>query len=245
MNGSIRLVLLFLFSIFSLFSNLAAASPVKLSNSGLCHPPQSRWYGRIKNYQPFDSLSACVQAGGKLPGGVSGETQNASSGQSLASAQGYKRSAFGAGWDDADGDCQNSRAEALIATSTTKVRFATDRHCRVVSGRWISPFSNQVIQNASDIDIDHLVPLAWSWNRGAGQWSREKRRKFANDLINLWPVEAALNRSKGAKGPDQWLPPAGQCGYVARFVRIVKQYQLKPKAAEGEWMRAFLKRCRS
>ena len=241
MNGSIRWVFPALFSICSLFSSFAAASTVKLSDSGLCHPPQSQWYGRIKNYQPFDSLDACVRAGGKLPEGVAKVSQGE---QTLASAQGYKRSAFGAGWDDADGDCQNSRAEALIATSTTQVQFATDRRCRVVSGRWISPFSNRVIQNASDIDIDHLVPLAWSWNRGAGQWSREKRRKFANDPVNLWPVEAALNRSKGAKGPNEWLPPAGQCGYVARFVRIVKQYQLKPKAAEDEWMRAFLKLCR-
>jgi len=71
----------------------------------------------------------------------------------------YERSGFGHGWDDADGDCQNSRAEALIATSTTTVRFATDKRCRVVSGRWISPFTATVIQNSGDIDIDHVVPL--------------------------------------------------------------------------------------
>jgi len=32
--------------------------------------------------------------------------------------------------------------------------------------------------------------------------------------------------SKGAKGPDEWLPPAARCGYVARFFRIVKKYDL-------------------
>ena len=115
--------------------------------------------------------------------------------QTLAMAQNYDRSAFGHGWDDTDGDCQDSRAEALIAISTTPVRFATGKRCRVVTGRWISPFTNQVVQNASDIDIDHVVPLAWSWDRGAGQWSREKRERFANDPVNLWPVEASLNRS--------------------------------------------------
>ncbi|MDP4548720.1 HNH endonuclease family protein [Marinobacter sp. MDS2] len=107
----------------------------------------------------------------------------------------YQRSAFGYGWGDANGDCQNSRAEALVASSTTQVRFATDRGCRVVAGRWVSTFTGNVIQNASNIDIDHLVPLAWSWDRGANKWSGEKRLRFANDPVNLLPVEASLNRS--------------------------------------------------
>lgn len=111
------------------------------------------------------------------------------------SSNSYKRSAFGRGWDDADGDCQNSRAEALIATSSTTVRFATDRECRVVTGRWISPFTGNVIQNTSDIDIDHVVPLKWAWERGARGWPQAKRERFANDMVNLWPIELSLNRS--------------------------------------------------
>jgi hypothetical protein len=40
------------------------------------------------------------------------------------------------------------------------------------------------------------------------------------------------------------LPPAGECGYVARFYRIVKLYKLQPRPPENEWMRAFLDSCR-
>jgi len=109
-------------------------------------------------------------------------------------------------------------------------------------GRWISPFTGDVIQNASTIDIDHVVPLAWAWKHGASQWSDEKRERFANDLTHLWPVE--LNRSKGARGPDEWLPPAGQCGYVARFVRTVKKYDLTFTQAESRWVSNFLEDCR-
>jgi len=42
----------------------------------------------------------------------------------------------------------------------------------------------------------HVVPLAWSWDRGAGQWSHEKRERFANDPVNLWPVEASFSKDQ-------------------------------------------------
>jgi len=236
---------IFVVSIYCIFSSNPglAADIIKRSSSGICHPPESGWYERTKNYTPFDSLKACLQAGGRLPKGLSLTSLDGA--QNESEKKGYNRSAFGHGWDDSDGDCQDSRAEALITTSTTQVRFAEAKRCRVVTGRWVSPFTGLVIQNASDIDIDHVVPLAWSWDRGAGQWHREKREQFANDSINLWPVELSLNRSKGAKGPNEWLPPAGQCSYVARFYRIVKLYKLEPRPAENEWIRAFMDDCRS
>ena len=164
---------------------------MKKSNSGMCHSPRSIWYERTKHYSAFDSLKACLDSGGTLPKGVILVSKNDSQ---IPSGE-YERSAFGHGWDDADGDCQNSRAEALIAQSTTKVSFAGENRCRVVTGRWISPFTGKVIQNGSEIDIDHVVPLKWAWDHGAKTWSRAKREKFANDTVNLWPVELNLNRS--------------------------------------------------
>ncbi|MCK7553258.1 GmrSD restriction endonuclease domain-containing protein [Marinobacter goseongensis] len=89
-----------------------------------------------------------------------------------------------------------------------------------------------------------MIPLKWAWNRGAEEWPPAKREKFANDPANLWPVELGLNRSKGARAPDQWLPPSGQCQYVARFTRLVKQYDLSSSTSEGQWLRDFIGRCR-
>lgn len=228
-------LLVFLFALQAL--TVVASPIVKLSKNGICHPLKSSWYERTQDYTAFKSLESCLSAGGKLPKGLPSKLVE------KQESDEYKRSAFGHGWDDANGDCQNSRAEALIATSTTTVRFADERRCRVVTGRWISPFTGNIIQNASNIDIDHVVPLAWAWERGAKDWPKERRELFANDMVNLLPVEASLNRSKGSQGPDEWLPPSGQCGYVARFFRIVKQYGLKPAPNEINWIQSFLNSC--
>ena len=171
----------------------ADADLVKRSNSGLCHPPNSRWHERTKHYDALDSLQACLESGGELPRGIKQTAHH--SAHKPSDRRDYDRSAFGHGWGDTNGDCQDSRAEALISSSTTAVRFSSEQRCRVVSGRWISPFTNRVIQNASDVDIDHLVPLAWAWERGADGWTQVRREAFANDAVNLWPVEASLNRS--------------------------------------------------
>lgn len=223
-------------------AGVASAEIVKKTSSGICHPPASSYYERTQFYKPFHSIDACLTSGGRLPKRLA---QHHASLLRDESSTSYERSVFGQGWDESDGDCQNSRAEALIATSSTPVGFASERGCRVVTGRWISPFTGKVIQNSSEINIDHVVPLKWAWNRGAKDWSQPERERFANDLVNLWPVELSLNRSKGARGPDEWLPPSGQCGYVAKFRRIVKQYDLKPASGETEWMTSFLDGCRS
>jgi len=144
----------------------------------------------------------------------------------------YDRAAFGAGWVDADGDCQNSRTEALIDQSLIDVVFESEDECRAVRGRWISVFTNDVLTAAEDIDIDHLVPLKWAWERGAFEWTVERRKTFANDPTNLLSVEASLNRQKGAKGPDEWLPPDNRCAYVSRFERIRRRYDIAVDPSE-------------
>lgn len=239
-NTSMITLALTMFLVGFAVTPVQAGSEVKLSNSGLCHPPSSSWYDRTKDYTSFQTLDGCLAEGGRLPDGIS--LANLDDGRKVQEIS-YDRALFGSGWDDDDGDCQDSRAEALIRSSVTTVRFATTNRCRVVTGRWISPYTGKVVQNASQIDIDHVVPLAWAWRHGADDWRDEKRERFANDPVNLWPVEPSLNRSKGAQGPDQWLPPSGQCQYVARFSRVVKQYDLQTTPRERGWIMNFLEDC--
>lgn len=228
---------IFILFLCLLVSSTGYSAVVKMSRSKICHPEYSQYYKRTKNYTPYPDLPSCLNAGGRLPKKLSTHTNVSTPRKSANSVNTqkrpyyntskYKREYFGRGWADLDHDCQNSRMEALIAQSTAPVRFKTNRECRVVSGRWISPFTNSVIHDPSKIDIDHIVPLKWAWIHGADRWTQSKRKQFANDQVNLWSVEASLNRQKGAKGPSQWLPPKNQCEYALRFVRIVKKYRLE------------------
>ena len=203
----------------------ATQSEVKLSVSGICHDSTSRSYNRTKNYTPFQSLEDCLDAGGRLPKGQTGEGKSSSS-----NLNEYRREHFGSGWADTDGDCQNSRHEALIAQSTGQVTFKDQEKCMIQTGRWISMYSGIVIHDATAIDIDHVVPLKWAWDHGANDWTKERRIEFANDPVNLLAVEASLNRQKGAKGPDEWQPPTNQCQYLSRFRRVAIKYDLPTKS---------------
>lgn len=192
-NPSKKLFCVFVLCLSGLVEPVYASEMIKKSNSGICHPSQSSWYERTDDYTPFNSLDDCLASGGRLPKGMSAHLLERQDREITDTA--YSREHFGSGWADTDGDCQDSRAEALIETSSTPVIFDDSRRCRVVRGRWISPFTGAVIQNASSIDIDHVVPLRWAWEHGANKWPEPKREQFANDPRNLWPVELSLNRS--------------------------------------------------
>lgn len=105
-------------------------------------------------------------------------------------------------WIDTDGDCQNTRAEILISQSQVPVTFRNKRRCSVIKGQWFDPYSGKTWFKAADVDIDHLVPLAWAHIHGGSNWNKSKKRQFANDLENLIAVEDNLNQAKGSKSPD-------------------------------------------
>ena len=131
-------------------------------------------------------------------------------------------------WIDADGDCQNTRQELLIATSRKPVQFKDSRHCTVISGEWYGVYTGKIFTKASDVDIDHIVPLAHAHRHGADKWTKAQRRTFANDFENLLVVSDSINKSKSDQAPHEWLPPLKSywCVYGKRWERIKDKYKL-------------------
>ena len=232
-----RAILTFVSAVFAVFALASTADElVKMSSSKVCHSESSPYYDRLKNFTPYQSMARCLASGGrqaKSSGSGKSESKDPSS---------YKRSDFGRGWADFDKDCQNTRHEILAEKSTTKPRWDA-RGCSVIAGQWISFFSGKRFYDAEALDIDHIVPLKWAWDHGASSWNDRKREQFANDPRNLEPVEASLNRSKGAKGPLKWLPPSNQCSYVAKFKRLVVMYKLELSKKEQSWFDRKLASC--
>lgn len=220
----------------------ASAAMVKQSNSGICHDDASSWYGRTKNYTAYGSMQECL-ASGRAYKGYSGSATSTSPRKSPSkqshAVQPYDRHLYDH-WIDADGDCQNARHELLQELSTGQVTLNSSG-CTVQHGRWNDPYTGRIFTNARDMDIDHMVPLAWAHAHGAHSWNADLRRQFANDPVNLFAVEASANRSKGAKGPLEWLPPsqAYHCQYITRFHRIVLTYKLQYSDYEAREMEAL------
>ena len=170
---------------------------------------------------------------------------------SPAVEESYDRHEFGHGWDDMDSDGQNERAEILIRFCRPKkaLEFATTHEKRVVSGKWRCRFTGESFTQAAQVDIDHVVPLKNAWLSGANLWSRERREQYANGFgikskkrSWLLPVSASANRAKGAKGPEEWLPPRVEyhVKYAAQWILHKSYWSMSVTSAEKASLESIL-----
>lgn len=71
---------------------------------------------------------------------------------------GYSRDLF-PHWITQSGSC-NTREQVLKRDGTNVV---TSSACAATSGTWVSPYDGATWTAASDVDIDHMVPLSNAW----------------------------------------------------------------------------------
>ena len=115
-------------------------------------------------------------------------------------------------------------------------------------GSWLSAYDASVVAESSELDIDHLVPLAEAWESGGYEWTADTWTRFANDRTDprsLIAVSATANRSKGARDPAEWWPPSSsyRCQYAADWVAVKARWDLAVDSAEQESLDAQLGRC--
>ncbi|GAB3586027.1 HNH endonuclease family protein [Amycolatopsis endophytica] len=158
------------------------------------------------------------------------------------SSTGYSREKF-PHWDD-QGDSCNTREVVLKRDGTDVV---TDSSCAATSGTWKSPYDGGTWTASSDVDIDHVVPLAAAWRTGAAAWTTAQREAFANDLDDpqLIAVTDNVNQAKGDKSPDQWKPPLESywCTYASMWIDVKHEWKLTINSAEKTALTEMLDHC--
>lgn len=151
-------------------------------------------------------------------------------------------------WNDTDRDCQDTRAEVLIEESSVPATFKNERRCLVISGLWEGPYTGSTFTEASEVDIDHLVPLKNAHLSGGWQWDAERKEDYANSMatdFHLIAVEKYANRAKGARGPEEWQPSDSSyhCQYAYYWIAVKAEWGLTATAAEWASLEEMLSLC--
>ncbi|MET9102523.1 HNH endonuclease family protein [Streptomyces antibioticus] len=197
--------------------------------------------GLIASVALFDAPTASAA----LPTPVSAATARSYLSQLTVATEnrtGYNRDLFNH-WITISGTC-NTRETVLKRDGSNVV---TNSACTATSGSWYSPYDGATWTAASDLDIDHVVPLAEAWDSGAGGWSSTTRQNFANDLTRpqLIAVTDNVNQAKGDKDPAEWMPSVTsyRCTYVRAWVQVKYYYGLSVDSAEKSALTSYLSGC--
>ncbi|MCW3820436.1 HNH endonuclease family protein [Micromonospora sp. DR5-3] len=180
-----------------------------------------------------------------IPSKATAQSQlNALTVRTEGSMSGYSRDLF-PHWITISGTC-NTRETVLKRDGTSVV---TDSSCAAVSGRWYSPYDGATWYAASDVDIDHVVPLAEAWRSGASSWTTSKRQSFANDLTRpqLIAVTDNVNQAKGDQDPSTWQPPLSsyRCTYSKMWITVKYSWGLSLQSSEKSALQSMLNTCSS
>jgi hypothetical protein len=161
------------------------------------------------------------------------------------STKDYDRNYFGKGWTDTDHNGCSTRDDILVRDATRTGGHVEHHGCAVTALSMVEPYAGHQVTDKSQVDIDHVVPLAVAWRSGARAWTQVQRVALANDPRNLLAADDKINQSdKGDKTPDRWMPyPPERCAYAETYVTVLSVYPLTVTDATKASLAATLKEC--
>lgn len=141
-----------------------------------------------------------------------------------------------------DPESCDARAAALIRDGEG-VRVGSG--CAVSRGRWLDPYTGETLRQSSDVDADHIVPLAESYRSGSARWSEARKERFANSPGEVLIVDDAANASKSDSDPAGYKPPrrAYWCKYATKWVNVKSTWKLSVDSAEKKALQSMLATC--
>jgi hypothetical protein len=218
----------------------AGPTPAPPSSSASSAPVAGSWHVPAGTADPATAAAMLARLPVAAKGTLAGYDRDCGSGGGCV---------FGPAWADVDHDGCDQRNDVLHRDLTAiEVRPGT-HDCVVVAGTLADPYTGTTVAftkaRASEVQIDHVVPLAAAWTQGAASWSSHEREMFANDVGNLVATEAGPNESKGDDTADQWVPPNGayRCAYARIVVTVKHRYALSVTPAEAAALRRLLTGC--
>ena len=152
---------------------------------------------------------------------------------------GYDRDQYGPAWKDVDRNGCDTRNDILRRDLTAIVLKPSTQDCVVATGTLQDPYSGRAIdfvrgqETSSAVQIDHVVALSDSWQKGAQAWDATRREAFANDPLNLLAVDGPLNMQKGDGDAATWLPPNKALPVRVRRASGGREVHLRPVGHGG------------
>lgn len=146
-------------------------------------------------------------------------------------------------WKHWTGSPCDTRETALSQQGSNVVQ--DPKSCKAVSGTWIDPYSGATFTNASELDIDHVIPLGYAAKHGGQDWPAETKAQFANDLTHLLAVSAKENRSKSDSGPEEYMPSNKKfhCDYSKLWVSSAAKYGISITEGDRLALKSGLQMC--
>ena len=164
----------------------------------------------------------------------------------------YKRTEW-KHWISYETPCWSTREEALdrqaekgsvtYLDKDDKETKDKSKACSIKSGVWIDPYSKEKVEDPTKLDIDHTGALSWTAKAGGQEWDKQKKQDYANDFDHLVATTAKENRTKGDKGPSEWMPESSKCEYAKVYTHIVKKYNLNLNKADKDTLEKALNSC--